>query len=113
MVFKVKDLMINIAASGKIEERTPKPPPTCTGGSAMFEFMTLEFASAPALAKLKKQLSQELAMVEKQQALVKENLAPKTVAEVDLVIRKLNGAIEELQILRAKLAKKPKPTKGK
>jgi hypothetical protein len=62
-----------------------------------------------ALAALKEQLKQQLAKVEEMQAAAEESLLPKTVEEVDMLIKKFDEALVELKARRAELAKKPKP----
>ncbi|WP_125484011.1 hypothetical protein [Edaphobacter aggregans] len=64
------------------------------------------------LAALKAQLKQQLAAVEEQEKSVGESLKPQTVAEVDDLQAKLQGAIEELKARRAELEKQEK-SKGK
>jgi ABC-type Zn uptake system ZnuABC Zn-binding protein ZnuA len=63
------------------------------------------------LAALKQQLKQALAEVEKQEQAVNEALRPHTVAEVDELQQKFQGALEELKGLRTELSKKEKENK--
>jgi hypothetical protein len=64
------------------------------------------------LAALKEQLRQHLAAVEEQEKTVGESLKPQTIAEVDDLQAKLQGAMDELKARRAELDKQEK-SKGK
>jgi hypothetical protein len=64
------------------------------------------------LAALKAQLKQQLATIEEQEKSFGESLKPQTVAEVDDLQAKLQGAMEELKTRRAELEKQEK-NKGK
>lgn len=86
---------------------------TCPGGS----FVTpgpdpgpVEMATT--LGELKAQLQQQLAAVEEQEKATAESLKPQTVAEVDDLQAKLQGAMDELKTRRAELEKQEK-AKGK
>ncbi len=86
---------------------------TCPGGS----FVTpgpdpgpVEIATS--LGELKAQLKQQLAAVEEQEKATAESLKPQTVAEVDDLQAKLQGAMDELKARRVELEKQEK-TKGK
>ena len=86
---------------------------TCPGGS----FVTpgpdpgpVEMATT--LGELKAQLQQQLAAVEEQEKATAESLKPQTVAEVDDLQAKLQGAMDELKTRRAELEKQDK-NKGK
>jgi len=86
---------------------------TCPGGS----FVTpgpdpgpVEMATT--LGELKAQLQQQLAAVEEQEKATAESLKPQTVAEVDDLQAKLQGAMDELKTRRAELEKQEK-NKGK
>jgi hypothetical protein len=86
---------------------------TCPGGS----FVTpgpdpgpVEMATT--LGELKAQLQQQLAAIEEQEKATAESLKPQTVAEVDDLQAKLQGAMDELKARRAELEKQEK-NKGK
>jgi hypothetical protein len=102
MSFNVKDLMINVLASGALIGQPPEPTTGC-GSSVEFEFQAASFA---ALSMLKVELQRQLAEVEKQEAAAQKMLVPKTVEQVDALTERLNEGLEELKILRVKLSKK-------
>jgi hypothetical protein len=60
------------------------------------------------LTALKEQLRQDLAEIERQEKAAEESLSPQTVAEVDDLTAKLQGALEELKHRRAELSAKEK-----
>lgn len=59
------------------------------------------------LATLKEELKRQLAEVEKQEAALEAELAPKTIEEVDELTKKLQDALEALKTIRHTLPKKP------
>jgi hypothetical protein len=69
--------------------------------------------SLAVLSVLKDQLQKQLVEVEREQAVLERNLAPKTVAEVDMLTGKLNDALKELKTRRVELAKKPRAARKK
>ena len=111
MPFKIKDLMINDLSEprdeGPIQDRTCNP---ITRGGACLNGSALNFnpfdpsESLESLVALKEQLKQQIAQIERQQALVERNLLPQTVEEVDALAAKLNAALDELRALRARLS---------
>jgi hypothetical protein len=137
MAFKIKDLMIQLPA----KPGAPHPANTCSGclksnfipplsefcvnpliqGTIwqIFTPFTLAFLptsqedSLASLSALKEQLTQQLAVVEREQAALEKGLAPQTVEEVDMLTGKLNEALKELKSRRAELVKKPKPARSK
>ena len=58
------------------------------------------------LAELKSQLRQSLAQVEAQEKVMKENMKPQTVEEVDMLEQKLTEALEELRQHKEELRRK-------
>ena len=133
MAFKIKDLMIHLPTETGVHRAFN----TCSGCAKtnfipplsefcvnpliqgtiwqIFTPFTLAFLptsqedSLAALSVLKEQLTQQLAVVEREQAALEKGLAPQTVEEVDMLTDKLNEALKELKTRRADLVKKPKP----
>jgi hypothetical protein len=86
---------------------------TCPGGSFVppgTDPGPVEIATT--LGELKAQLQQQLAAVEEQEKATAESMRPQTVAEVDDLQAKLQGAMDELKARRAELEKQEK-NKGK
>lgn len=69
--------------------------------------------SLAALSALKEQLKQQLAEVEKQEKATEESLRPQSVAQVDELQKKLEGALEELKSRRKELELQEKEEKEK
>jgi len=69
---------------------------------------TIPQLSGPALGNLKEQLKQAIALAEKQESAEAESLKVQTVADAELVERKLTEALEEIRARKAELQKKPK-----
>jgi len=67
---------------------------------------------AATLGELKAQLQQQLAAIDEQEKATAESMRPQTVAEVDDLQAKLQGAMDELKTRRAELEKQEK-NKGK
>lgn len=106
------------ACSGRICSVVPTICPgitliTCPGGSFVppgTDPGPVEIATT--LGELKAQLKQQLAAVEEQEKATAESLKPQTVAEVDDLQAKLQGAMDELKARRVELEKQEK-SKGK
>jgi len=129
MAYKVKDLMINLAA-GRIR-----------GGGGTWQTYSAECGTTPTryiagtatslcgvsgiacgedpvvvsqqLAILKAQLKQALAEVENEERIVNEVLEPKTVAQVEELQNELRKALKDLDSRKAKLEKQKKPQRTK
>ena len=69
-------------------------------------FQTLPQLSGPALGNLKEQLKQALELAERQEVSQAEALKPQTVADAEMLEKKLGEAIEELRTRKAELQKK-------
>jgi hypothetical protein len=81
---------------------------SCPGTSIVPEQAgTTQEASFAALSALKEELKQQLAEVEKQHTAAEHSLLPQTVEEVDMLTKKLQGALEELKSRRAELSNNP------
>ena len=62
--------------------------------------------SGPSLVNLKEQLKLALAAAEKQTAIESETLKPQTLADVEMLEKKMGEALEELRARKAELHKK-------
>jgi len=118
MAFKIKDLLINdLSEPGvKIEHIDARCLPR-TEQAVCATNITLPVGDVPlgpfdpgesltSLRNLKEQLKEQLDQIEKRQSDLEKNLEPQTVEEVDTLSAKLTKALEDLDQLRAELAKK-------
>lgn len=81
-------------------------PSICAGGSIIPDPTIVENPDPTAgLAALKEQLKQAMANVETQEAALNDSLLPQTVAEVDDLTTRLQGALEALKARKADLQK--------
>ena len=69
-------------------------------------FQTLPQLSGPALGNLKDQLKQALELAERQELGQAEALKPQTVADTEMLEKKLGEALEEVRARKAELQKK-------
>lgn len=69
-------------------------------------FQTINQLSGPALGNLKEQLKQALELAERQETASAEALRPQTVADAEMLEKKLGEAIEEVRARKAELQKK-------
>jgi len=82
-------------------------PSICAGGSIIPDPTIVENPDPTAgLAALKEQLKQAMANVETQEAALNDSLLPQTVAEVDDLTTRLQGALDELKARKAELQKR-------
>jgi hypothetical protein len=82
-------------------------PSICAGGSIIPDPTIVENPDpAAGLAALKEQLKQAMANVETQEAALNDSLLPQTVAEVDDLTTRLQGAMDELKARKAELQKR-------
>jgi hypothetical protein len=81
---------------------------TCAGSipDTTYVFQTIPQASGPALANLKDQLKQALDLAERQEAAQTESQQVQTVADAEMLEKKLNEAIEDVRARKAELQKK-------
>jgi hypothetical protein len=81
---------------------------TCPGSipDTTYVFQTIPQASGPALANLKDQLKQALELAERQEAAQAESQQLQTVADAEMLEKKLNEAIEDVRARKAELQKK-------
>lgn len=87
---------------------TVTPTITCPGSipDTTYVFQTIPQASGPALANLKDQLKQALDLAERQEAAEAESQQVQTVADAEMLEKKLHEAIEDVRARKAELQKK-------
>ncbi|MCU1325500.1 MAG: hypothetical protein JWN34_870 [Bryobacterales bacterium] len=68
-------------------------------------FQTIPHLGGPALGNLKSQLKQALELAERQEVAEAESLKVQTVADAELVEKKLTEALEEIRVRKAELQK--------
>ena len=94
----------SICTHGSVTVTITCPGTLVTDTSPIFQ--TLPQLSGPALGNLKEQLKQALELAERQEAGQAEALKPQTVADAEMLEKKLGEALEELRTRKAELQKK-------
>jgi hypothetical protein len=94
----------SLCAFGSVTQTITCPGSLVTDTGTILQ--TIPQLSGEALGNLKEQLKQALDLAEKQQAAEAEAQAPQTLADVEMLEKKLGEALDELRARKAELHKK-------